>query len=137
MAQELIVTSFPTPRQRLQASNVAVAVAQTGNTEVLKVPCFGIDRLYVHVGVADQALDAFIVRAYATLDAAADTLFSLSTDYTNPAGILVGASGDLTTLAAAATGWLVLDVRGISQIDILASSGNVAGSAVTVYAGGA
>jgi len=51
-----------------------------------------------------------------------ETAFSTSGDYTSPAGILIGCSGDLTVLAAAATGWFILDVTGLASIQLQASA---------------
>jgi hypothetical protein len=47
---------------------------------------------------------------------------------------MVGASGDLTTLAAASTGWFILDTRGLARVKVLASGNGAA--TVTIYAGG-
>lgn len=122
-------------RQRLEAKNEAVTVAQSGNTTLLDLDVSGLERLAVQLAVTGQALDAFLVQATPP-DGTLATYFSAAADFTSPAGLIIDASGDLTVLAAAATGWFVMDVRGLSKVKILASSGNIAGSTVSAYAGG-
>lgn len=121
---------------RLIASNTSVTVAQSGNTTLLDVDVSRYDRIMVHVAVTGQNLDAFLIKGAGSLDGTLETLYSTAANFTAPTGLIVGASGDLTTLAAAATGWFIMDTTGLKRVQILASSGNVAGSTVSVYAGG-
>lgn len=60
-----------------------------------------------------------------------ETAFSVAGDYTSPSGILVGASGDLTVLAAAATGWYILDCGGLMQVRNQASANTTQSVGVT------
>lgn len=123
-------------RTRLEAKNEAVTVAQSATeTELLNLDVSGLERLAVQVAVTGQALDEFVIEA-APPDGALAVYFSAAADFTSPAGLMIDASSDLTTLAAAATGWFVMDVRGLSKVRVSASSGNVAGSTVSAYAGG-
>jgi hypothetical protein len=48
---------------------------------------------------------------------------------------MIKASGDLTGVAAAGSGWFVMDVRGLFEVNVLASAA-VDSAAVSIYAGG-
>lgn len=119
----------------LTAKNESVSVIQTGNTNVLQIPCERITEVGIAVVVAGQALDAFIVQGKFHRDGSLVTLYSAAGAYTSPAGLIVAASGDLT-VQAVGTGWLIVDVRPLYELAILTSSGNVAGSTVSMYATG-
>ena len=93
----------------------------------------GVKRLFVHLTVAVADLTSFAILAKATPDAASATLFSASGSYTSPAGRLLGASVDLTTLAVG-TGWFDLIVEGLDQIILNCGSGGSA--TVAIEAGG-
>lgn len=116
------------------AENVNVAVPQTGNTELLDIPVGGVSFLGIEIANTVQALDAFIVQGRMSPNGAYQTLYSAALDFTTPAGLVVDASGDLTTLGAGASGWLLLNVLPLYSVKILASSGNVAGSVTTARA---
>lgn len=118
----------------LLAKNEDVAVAQAGNATLLEVTTLGADRMLLTAACVGQALDAFIVQGRPHPEGAYVTLVSAGTDYTNDVAPVINASGDLTTLAAGSTGWVLLDVRGLESVKVLASSGNVAGSTVSVFA---
>ena len=118
------------------AENLAVAVPAAGNTDLLEIIVARVSVLGVEVLPTVQALDAFIVQGKFHQSGAYVTLFSLATDFTTPAGIVLDASGDLTIQAAGSTGWLVLDVSALYAVKIQASA-NVAGQAtVTARANG-
>lgn len=136
MAQSNKVIQQSAPVKAIDISNLAVAVPQTGNTTLLTIPCHGVKQIMVQVVVSGQALDAFLIQARPTLDAALSTLYSAAADFTAPKGLLIGASGDLTAQAVG-TGWFIMDVTGLAEVAVLASSGNVAGSTVSAYCGGA
>lgn len=137
MAQSVVhqVLSAEIAKQLL-ASNLSVAVAQSGNTALLEFNVARYTRVWVQVAVTGQDLDAFVVQGKLHPDGGYITLASTAAHYTSPSGIVYGASGDLTVLAASATGWIALDVTGLDAVKILASSGNVAGSTVSAYAAG-
>lgn len=120
------------PNQLTSALSVSVPTA--GNTEILRIPTVGMERLFVQFDVATNNLDAFRILAKAHPSATATLLYSLAADYTVPAGLLVGASGDLTTVAAAASGWFIMDVRGVYEVQLQASATGGA-AAVSIYAG--
>jgi hypothetical protein len=117
------------------ASALAVACPAAGNTALLTIPVAGLEQIFVQISVATQALDAFLVQGRCSADAAFATLYSAAGDFTSPVGLILDASGDLTILAAAASGWFLMDVRGLYEVKLLAS-GAVNNAAVTVYAGG-
>ena len=126
----------PPVAQPIKQQALNVAVAQAGNTTLLSVFTAYTSRLFVACTVADQDLDAFVISAQPYLAPAMVTFYSASGDYTSPAGLLLGTSTDLTTLAAKSTGWFIMDTTGIDEVQVAASSGNVAGSTVSCYAGG-
>jgi hypothetical protein len=135
MAQSIIWQQDKVNRRLKCASNVGVSVAASGNTTLLQIPVSGLERIFVQFDVTTNNLDAFLIRARASLDATTTTLYSVAADYTSPAGLMVGASGDLTTVAAAASGWFIMDVRGLYDVTIQASASGGAAT-VTIYAGG-
>jgi|GEM_PF-2134317 len=116
-----------------------VSVAKSGLTDIAVFNVLGIERIMIQVVVTGQALDQFEIAARSTLRTGNDpaTLYNLSTDFTSPKGLIVGASGDLTTQGAGTTGTVIMDVKGLAEITLRASSGNAAGSTVSTYVGGA
>lgn len=119
----------------LDAFTAVANPPQGGNTELITIPVGEYKRLCVQVKVANQALDAFLVQARFHPGGDFLTLYSLATDFTTPKGIMIGCSGDLTAQGVG-NGWLILDVTALDAIKLLASSANVAGSAVTIFVGG-
>ena len=136
MAQINEDQDFEIKTRILLSNNLSVAVAQAGNTTIFERDVRGVDRLFLEAAVTGQALDAFIIQAKSHPDGSYQTLYSTAGDYTGPTGILVGTSGDLTIIAAGASGWFIMDVSSLAFVRVQASSGNVAGSTVSVYAGG-
>lgn len=113
-------------RHSVQWAPAAVSVAGTGNTTLLDLNVRDLERIVCYISVATQALDAFIISGSAeTADQSSPTFFTLysaASDYTSPSGLLIGASGDLTTIAASGTGWFIMDVRGLAQVRLQASA---------------
>lgn len=122
--------------KRIGVNNLAVAVAATLTT-ILEKNVSSIDRIGIEVEetAGSYALDQFVINARFNDGGNYQTVFSTSGDYTSPAGILVGTSGDLTAIPASSAGWLILDCRGIESIQIRAASSNAAGSTVDVNGG--
>lgn len=83
----------------------------------------------VEIAVTTNPLDQFEIRGKVS-GGSEQTLFSSSGDYTNPAGILIGTSGDLTSLAVG-TGWFIIEPA-VQNVVLYAASSNVAGSGVTI-----
>jgi hypothetical protein len=123
------------PTDRPACLFLSVSVVQSGNTDVAVIDVKDVSRLCVEIVVAGQALDAFNVLARFHPSGSFQTLFSVAGDYTGVVGLLQGTSGDLTTQAVG-SGWFIMDTLGIDAIKLQASSGNAAGSTVSVYAGG-
>jgi hypothetical protein len=119
-------------------SNVGVTVAGTGLTTIYEeADVTTISKLAFEITETGgaQALDAFEVQAKIHAASSYVTLYSTSTDFTSPKGVLVGTSGDLTALAASETGWLVMDTEGFISVRLQASA--AADSAtINVYVGG-
>lgn len=125
------------PGKNVFASAGPVLVPQAGTTELLRVDVAGLEHVLVQVAVVGQDLDVFTISAMGHPSAAAATLASAAGDYTTPNAPVIKASADLTTLAAAASGYALVDVRGWRVLIVSASSGNIAGSTVTAYVTGA
>lgn len=136
MAQSQAVMHLNNNVRLLRVKNETVAVAQAGNTTLLEVQTEEFERLTVEAAVTGQALDAFVVQVKFHTDGSYVSIASAAGDYTSPTGLMIKASGDLTAQAASTSGWFILDTRGVFAVKVLASSGNVAGSTVSVYAGG-
>lgn len=138
MGSETVTTrdNALTPRSFVTSDSIDVSVAVSGLTTILEVQVQSLSRMFIEVLPVTNNLDAFQVQVRANQSGNYITLLSAAGDFTAPTGILAGASGDLTTLAAAATGWLLLDVFGFEAIRLQASAtGGV--STVTVHAGAA
>lgn len=127
-------TSSKTPTSLEAYSGAAVAIPQTGNTVFLTLDVRDMTYLAFQVAVAAQDLDAFVIEGRTHQDAPYFTIANSAGDFTSPAGFMIKASASLVTLAAAGTGWVLMDVRGLTDVRLSASSGNVAGSTITAYA---
>lgn len=118
----------------MNLKNLAVSVAGTGSTTIMDVITLGLNRLYVHIDVTVHALDAFAILGQGHPDAGFDTLYNTTAGFTNPVGILVGCSGDLTAQAVG-SGWFILDVTGLNAVKVTCS-GASDGTLVDLYASG-
>lgn len=136
MAQDTVVSNVRFSERAIQAENLSVTVAQAGLTTLMELENIqDMIRMLFQVVAGAQAFDAFEIQAKANRNAAYVTLYSLAGDYTSPSGLLVGASGDLTALAATATGWFLMETRGLYAVRVQASCANVAGSVSNAYGG--
>lgn len=133
MPQSIKWTPGEFKQRMLEASNLALAVPASGNTTLLEIPVKGLERIFVQFDVTSNAFDAFIISARASRDASYAVLYNAAGDFLVPQGLLLGASGDLTTQAVG-SGWFIMDVRGLNEVKVEAS-GNGA-STVSIYAGG-
>lgn len=112
------------------------ALDNSGVQDIFTLNVEGLKRICVRLTNATNALAAFNIKAYfATEDTTAVVLFSTSADFVAPKGLLVAASGDLTTLAVG-SGWFIMDVGGISKLVLSANSSAAGGSSLSVNAGG-
>ena len=136
MTQAVSVYSMEKPKCVLEASNASVSVVQTGNTTLLDIGIpDGVEKIFLLITVATQAIDAFVVQGKATPADTYATLLSAAGDYTSTNGFNLMASGDLTAQAVG-VGWLLLNTRGLSNVKVLASGGNATPSVVSVSARG-
>lgn len=119
-------------RRVSKASNLLVVVPNAGLTTLLTMNVERCARVGFQMLVAAQALAAFQVSARTHPDGA---FFLISAAVAGAAGLFTYASGTLTTQAVG-TGAFVMDCRGLYEIKIEATSGNVAGSTVSAYAEG-
>jgi len=99
-----------TYNKSLTTSEVKMFVQNVQNVEFLTVEAI----------VTGSPLASFTTKIKGHTASALFDIFSSSADYTNPKGILRGSGCDMTTLAD--TGWIMLDVRGLIEISINASS---------------
>ncbi len=105
--------------------------------DVATIHCANMERVWVSLITSNHsAVDQFVVQIKTTADDTAQTIFSAAADYTAPTGIMVGASGDLTALAANSQGWLCLDVRGLYQVILRAAQASGATTTLTIEIGG-
>ena len=116
-------------------ATATVTVAQGSTDTIATYDVRGYERIFVTLDVAGFSLDAFAIKARAMSAGAYQTLYSTTTHFTAPSGILVGVSSDLSLLAVGA-GWFILDVLGLESVQIAASSSDAAGSTVIAYTGG-
>jgi hypothetical protein len=107
-------------------NSIAAAVVPGVSTLIGTIHTHGAKRLFVELPLTVAPLTGFAIKARATPSADYVTLYNAAGEFTNPSGLLVGASGDLTTLAAAATGWFIMDVEGLESVQIFATSGGTA-----------
>lgn len=122
--------------QKWTPFSIATVVVAQGSTDT--VATFNVKaytRIFVEVAVSGFAIDAFVISARAHPSGSFLTLYNTAVDFTSAAELLVGASGDLTTQVVG-SGWFIMDVMGLEQVRVSASSGNAAGSTVVLYAGG-
>lgn len=121
------------PGQVFRANDIDAAVVPGVSTLQGTIHTQGAKRLFVQLTVAVAALTGFAIKARATPAAAYDTLYSAAGDFTVPRGIMVGASGDLTTQGVG-TGWFIMDVEGLESVQIFATSGGTATLALNMGA---
>jgi hypothetical protein len=136
VAQTIEVHSSPNSRTVVSLTNLAKALTATlSEGTLLEIASLtGVRRLWASFSVTVHDLNAFAVQAKFHPSGPYVTVRSAAGDFTTPKGILIDASGDLTILAANATGWLDLDVTGMQAVRIQAKSASATGTLVDVYA---
>lgn len=122
------------------AYNTVAAILAAGNTELLEVLVDGIEQVWVEVVLTTQAFDAFIIEGKMTPESGYLTLTNAvvgsASAAPQPVGLILAASAHtFASLAAAATGWLLLNTHGLYSIRISASAA-VNGANVTIRASG-
>ena len=118
----------------LKYTRTGQVIPAAGNTVLLDLTVAGLAHLGVEVKPTVNDLDGFLVEVKFNPDADWVTLTSAITS--TPAGLILAASSTLATLAAAATGWFIMDVRGLYGVRVSASGSVADTTAVSTYAGG-
>lgn len=126
-------TQYRTYPRHVFVKETGITVAAAGNTTLATLDVKGQKRLsFEVVNQGAQAFDAFTIQG--RFHENGDYVNLYTTGYTTPTGILQGASGDLTTLASAATGWFIMDVSGLESVRVTASAA-AGGTSADIYAG--
>ena len=133
MAQSTEVRSSSNARMKVDAKSLAVAGTGALATLLEVLSLAGIRRFWAEIKPTVNAFTAFQVQAKFHPDGGYITIASVAADFTSPGGVIVGASGDLTILAAGATGWLSVDVAGMHALRLRFTGAS--GTLVDVYAG--
>lgn len=105
-----------------QETKTDVITVTTNLDTVVEIPVDEFEKLSCEVAVTIAALDQFVISMKSHKDGSYQTLFSQASDFTTPSGLLVGASGDLTSQAVG-SGFFIIDCDGLSSIRIQAASG--------------
>lgn len=107
----------------MQLNALAVPVLLATTEEVLRVNVSAVSVFGLEVkNSGANPLDVFQVKGKFSDLGSEITILSAAGDYTTPAYPCVRASGSPVTLAAGATAWMFIDVRGVSELVIYASS---------------
>ncbi|SEK60948.1 hypothetical protein [Nitrosovibrio tenuis] len=115
--------------------NRVAVLTNAGDQTLETISIDTLERLAIQVKVEKFPLAAFKIQVRFHASGDYITLYSAAGNYTAPAGLLIGASGDLTTQAVG-SGWFIMDVRALESVRVLARSGDAAGSTVTLYGRG-
>lgn len=107
----------------LEANRISEsATVTTSLDEVCTINVENCEKIGVDIAVTTAALDQFAILGKMHPGGTYQTLFNAAVDFTNPSGLMVGASGDLTTQSVG-SGWFIMDCDGLSSIQIKAASG--------------
>lgn len=137
MAQETQVSDRILHIRTFQSRNAGVSVAAAGLTTLMELTDIGeIVRIFFQMDVTDAALDAFQIQGRPHGSVNYQSLYSTAGAFTSPAGLIIGASGDLTTQGAGTTGWFIMEVRGLRDIRIQASANTNPATVTAVACGG-
>lgn len=119
---------------RALAEDVAVTVTSS-LTELGDYDVSDMDAVGFSMANDGTALDQFEISFKFSKEDDWVVVFNAAGDFTTPTGILIGASGDLTIIADAATGWFLLYSKGTHSMRLRAASSG-ADTVVTVNGGG-
>ncbi len=123
-------------RHHRERAQVAVVLNDETLTLIDTIIVTNYDAITIYVSNSGNALDQFEIAGNAIRDGTFEILFNAAVDFTSPAGILIGASGDLTTLADGASGWVLLYPKGFFAIRIQAARATGADTTLTQNSGG-
>jgi hypothetical protein len=107
-----------------QSADLPYSGTVNGLTNLIDIDVRDMRRIMIQVKPGANPLTGFEVHAQSATDADFVPFLAVASDYTSPQGILIGASGDLTTLAANTAGWLLMDVSGIATLRLKANGTN-------------
>lgn len=99
---------------------------------VFDTQCLSV--LFCEVAVATQDVDQFEISGRSNKSGSWHVLFNSAGDFISPLGILVGTSGDLTTISAGNNGFFILNIDGLFEIRIRAAAATT-GAVVTLRGG--
>lgn len=112
-----------------------IAVPDSADVEVIEIPVLGHRRMGVQVKVQNNPLAAFTVQTQFHIAGDWFSLYSTEIDFSQPSGILVGASPGVFPAVPVGSGWFILDTFGLPAIKLLARSAAPTGSVVSIFAG--
>lgn len=119
--------------QKEMTASIAGFVNAAATTNLLlELDVTGMAHLAVEVKPTVRALDAFVVDA--KFHPSGDWVTITSAITSTPAGLILAASGTLASLGAAATGWFIMDVRGLVGVRVSVSGTIDDTGLVTAYA---
>ena len=139
MAAVVTQTTSPVGAQvgpLLHAVSVVTAIPAAGDTDVMELPTLGLKNIGVEALPTTNALDAFKVYAKFHPSSAWVLLYDAIDATPTESPLIIAASGTLASLAAAATGWFIMDVRGIYRIKIAVSGSTDDTTGLTLRASG-
>jgi len=93
----------------------------TAESTVFNQSVNNVEFVMIEVDVSGSPLTSFTVQMKGHAAGGMLDMFSSSDDYINPKGLLRGASCDMTTFSTTG-GWVMIEVRGISEIAVKCSS---------------
>lgn len=117
-----VIPNFNESRDVINKSQTVL----TSLIEVAVIPVLKSETLGCEIAVTSAALTQFAIQGRFTGAASYQTLFNTAGDFTSPTGLIVGASGDLTTQAIG-SGWFIMDCDGLESVRIQAASGTSSG----------
>ena len=134
MAQLTRIIHMRMNERSVEVENVALAIPEALTTALELEDIGDTVRMGFEVLTGAQAFDQFSIDIKFHHDGAYQAVYNAAGDFTTPAGLLVGASGDLVALAAATAGWFIMETRGLYAVRIRAACANVAGTTTNFYA---
>jgi len=118
------------------SANTTATLTET-LASVATIPTAQMARLHVSLETSnDSDIDQFVIQIKPHKDSNFETAFTTSADYNSPAGILIGTSSDLSNLSANSSGWFLMDVRAIYQVNIQAAQAAGSTTTLTIRMGG-
>lgn len=121
-----VINHTERPLSKPRAFDEGTSIATLVNTSLTHtIDVNGLSRLNVQLTVAVAALTGFSIAMIPNNNGSASVLYSAAADFTLPKGLLLGASGDLTTQAVGG-GWFIMDVAGFDSVVLTETSGGTA-----------